>query len=101
MIRIKEWQATCGSCVICIVYILALEKGVYRIVGKMLGYMLVHRGPIPNFLDPFLYDVLSKGTEGVRAEIGNVGDYILKEQLEKVMNRKIGSLKSTGLFDRN
>ena len=76
--------------------ILALEKGVYRIVGEMLAYMLVHRGPIQNFLDPFLYDVLSKGIECVRAEICNVGDYSLREQLEKVMNRQISSKPCLG-----
>jgi len=51
----------------------------------MLAYMLVHKGPTPNFLDPFMYAALSNGIDSVSAEICNVEEVDIRDNLQKVL----------------
>jgi hypothetical protein len=55
----------------------------------MLAYMMVHKGPTPNFLDPFLYGALCRGLHNVKSEVCNVQDVDIREQLQKVKECKI------------
>ena len=39
----------------------ALEEDQYYLVGLFLAYAVVHKGPLPKFLHPALYEVLATG----------------------------------------
>jgi hypothetical protein len=61
-----------------------LDKGLYKVAGEMLAYMMVHKGPTPDFFHPFTYEALSKGLNCVIQNVENVQDEEIREQLQKV-----------------
>jgi hypothetical protein len=61
-----------------------LEEGLYEVIGKMIAYIMVHRGPLPRFLHPQLLVAIGFGLQSAHAELDDICDEDLKSQLRMV-----------------
>ena len=50
-----------------------------------MAYSILHRGPVPNFLDPLMFEAITKdGLDQVTPTLQQVADYDIREKLERV-----------------
>lgn len=65
-----------------LLFVLAFDEGMYRFAGKLFGYSIIHRGPLPRFIHSKLYDSIVDGSAEVT--LVDVVDNCIKTKLTKV-----------------
>ena len=67
--------------------IAAYTEGKYSIMGSMLAYMLVHRGPAPKILSRVAYEIIAYGSsKAVSLSLENIDDEGMRTHLQEVVN---------------
>jgi len=64
----------------------ALSKGLYKVVGTLMAYSIVHGGPLPKFLDEKLYYLLcSNSSAEITVNVADIYDATLRQRLTDVI----------------
>lgn len=61
-----------------------MNNKVYHKVGQMIAYFIVHRGPLPSFFKPIMFDILVNGIDNVPVSSEDIIDYDVKERINQV-----------------
>jgi len=62
----------------------ALQNGTYEVVGKVLAYCLVNRGPAPNFLHSMLYTTITEGADKAKPTVSDIVDLDMRKKMKMV-----------------
>ncbi|MES9884803.1 MAG: hypothetical protein ABW185_28485 [Sedimenticola sp.] len=63
-----------------------LEKGRFRLAGRLIALSFIHDGPSPHFIDPALYDLMVTG----EADLTSFNEKTLPTDVQDILKQVFG-----------